>query len=46
MTITAQERFLHTITAWSTYTQPGRQWKAMNGHLFNIDLADLELVTR
>lgn len=27
-------------------TQPGRQWKAMNGHLFSVDLVDLELVTR
>lgn len=30
----------------SLTAQPGRQWKAMNGHLFSVDLVDLELVTR
>lgn len=30
----------------SLTTQPGRQWKAMNGHPFNVDLVDFELVTR
>lgn len=30
----------------SLASQPGRQWKTMNAHLFTIDLADLELVTR